>query len=206
MCTSQSWDTSAWPHHNKYELQARRSFHKHSYERTVRGDEGKHCISRNVGLLQYIHTLPLCWHMTHMILLIMILLWTIRHINLSLSAPRHLSQEKIAPLLLTAKATAVACFNEVTAQLTARKQTNGPILKADRFKHTKWYEMGSKTSRGEKSTYSKCCFISDSSAYLEIELTNKVRFTCIEIKTDGYQQTSDRLVQQLLDKRDILWK
>lgn len=34
--------------------------------------------------------------------------------------------------------------------------------------------------RQQKSPYSKCCFISDSSAYLEISLTNKVRFTYME--------------------------
>ena len=44
------------------------------------------------------------------------------------------------------------------------------------------------------TTHSKCCFISDSSAYLEIPLTNKVRFTCMEKKAENYQHNSDLCV------------
>lgn len=34
--TSQSWDTSAWPHHNRYELPVQHSFHKHFCQRMSR--------------------------------------------------------------------------------------------------------------------------------------------------------------------------
>lgn len=42
-------------------------------------------------------SLQTSWHMTSMILLIWLLLWTITHINLSLSDPSHIGQDKTAP-------------------------------------------------------------------------------------------------------------
>lgn len=149
--TSQSWDTSAGPHCNRYELPVQHSFHTLVYGRRTGGNKVKHTgglkKSTNVGVLQSLHdddkvylqhTASLAhmtivnskvhkitkvssikrgslqeerhdlvntiwlrriwakhqlfspqqsWHMTCMIVLIWLLLWTITQINLSLSDP-----------------------------------------------------------------------------------------------------------------------